>query len=205
MQEENGAVSEWHALFMLKYDGLIDVWRMLTDTKAGNVPDKKFMQQQLYARSLFKMHIGQIWSALYDKMANGVQFDLRLRFRDTMMGPTHRNAYMLLQTCLNMGLDREEDILLLDYDTDAHRACGTKKLRSGVASAYWWIREAYYLRSKVVGEVNGILDVTCDHNDTDASWSENSDFELDSVAFQRKAKDTEPSRSQSRKSTSAAQ
>ena len=189
MQEENGAVSEWHALFMLKYDGLIDVWRMLTETKAGNVPDKKFMQQQLYARSLFKMHIGQIWSALYDKMANGVQFDLRLRFRDTMMGPTHRNAYMLLQTCLNMGLDREEDILLLDYDTDAHRACGTKKLRSGVASAYWWIREAYYLRSKVVGEVNGILDVTCDHNDTDASWSENSDFELDSVAFQRKAKD----------------
>ena len=65
MQEENGAVSEWHALFMLKYDGLIDVWRMLTETKAGNVPDKKFMQQQLYARSLFKMHIGQIWSALY--------------------------------------------------------------------------------------------------------------------------------------------
>ena len=174
MNDPDGSVETWQIEFSAGFGALMDDWGQLCEKE--ELPPKKLMQTQLYARALFKMQIPAIWQLLYESNSMAPpDMNARLRFRDVHMGPTHRNTYMLIQSAMTAGVAQHDDVVLTNYGTDSMKAASMKRLRTGCPLSFWWRQEALWLRNKFTCSINGKTDLSM--SDTDASFSENEEFE----------------------------
>lgn len=69
MNDPDGSVETWQIEFSAGFGALMDDWGQLCEKE--ELPPKKLMQTQLYARALFKMQIPAIWQLLYESNSNG--------------------------------------------------------------------------------------------------------------------------------------